>query len=82
MNYKIINLVTDDFDKSIVFYGEYGKDTFVKDTYFYLMKELNITFKDKVFRIDRASIDFNSKHSDWFEDEVDVAMKKRFNEGK
>ena len=76
MNYKIINLVTDDYDKSIVFYGKYGRDENIQTVRNFLISEFDV--KPKTFKLDKATIDFNSKERDWFEDKVELALKKYF----
>ena len=76
MNYKIINLVTDDYDKSIVFYGKYGRDENIQTVRNFLIREFDV--KPKTFKLDKATIDFNSKERDWFEDEVELVLKKYF----
>jgi hypothetical protein len=70
MKYKIINLVTDDFNKSIVFYNV--NDNYIKKMYNCLIDNIDIPTEDinKVFRIDRATIDFNSEYDMFLEDNI------------
>lgn len=70
MKYKIINLVTDDFNKSIVFYN--AKSDYIKKMYDCLVTNIDIPSEDinKVFRIDRATIDFNSEYDMFLEDNI------------
>jgi hypothetical protein len=70
MKYKIINLVTEDYNKSIVFYN--AKDDYIKKMYDCLITNIDIPSEDinKVFRIDRATIDFNSEYDMFLEDNI------------
>lgn len=70
MKYKIINLVTNDFNKSIVFYNV--NDNYIKKMYNCLIDNIDIPVEDinKVFRLDRATIDFNSEYDMFLEDNI------------
>lgn len=78
MKYNIINLVTDKYDKSIVLYGKYSDQDFIKDLYRYLMNNLDVGWKDYVFKFTINTIDFNSMYRDEFEDEVKCKLDKYF----
>ena len=54
--------MTDDYDKSIVFYGKYGRDENIQTVRNFLIREFDV--KPKTFKLDKATIDFNSKERD------------------
>lgn len=70
MKFKIISLVTTEFNKSIVFYGVNG--TYVKHMYDKLIENIDIPINDiqHVFRLDRVTIDFNSEYDMFLEDNI------------
>ena len=72
IDFKVISLVTDDYDKSVVFYGSLSSDQFLARLHFHLMKNLDVDFKDhkKKFKVNGPALDFNSSYRDSFEDEL------------
>ena len=77
IDFKVISLVTDDYDKSVVFYGSLSSDQFLTRLHFHLMKNLDVDFKDhkKKFKVNGPALDFNSSYRDSFEDELVKKLK-------